>query len=178
MVKRRRTTRNTARRKSQPQRSNRKRQNKSLKEKLLTTAIWGLSLINVTLIISLVSNFFTSPNEISVNAIPNGLDVKPSEITIEVLNACGVQGLANQVTEYLRANNFDVVEVGNYSGEWNLEQTFVFDRVSLDRVYAKKVGAVLGVKDDQIAPQLEASLQLKVTVLIGKDYQTLKTFKK
>lgn len=175
MVKRRRTTRNapTRKRSSKNRVSRRAASNKSLKEKFLTTAIWGLSLINIALIISLVSNFFASPNDTPVNTVPAPSNER---ITVEVLNACGVQGLANQVTEFLRNKNFDVVNVGNYSGGFDLDRTFVFDRVSLENVNAKKVGAALGVEKGQVAPQLDDSLQLMVTVLIGKDYRELKIF--
>lgn len=176
MVKRRRTTRNVPKKKrsSSKKRNYRRTSNKSLKEKFLTTAIWGVSLINIALLVSLFSNFFATSGETTTNttpALPN------DKITVEVLNACGVPGLANQLTEYLRAKKFDVVEVGNYSGGFNLDRTFVLDRVSLKTVNAKKVGDALGVDNEQVVPQLDDSLQLMVTVLIGKDYQELKIFK-
>jgi hypothetical protein len=177
MVKRRRNSRNKSVRKSSPKKRYGSKKNKTLKENLLTTSIWVLSLVNILLIISLVSNFFASPNEESVSInVDSTKEIANSEITVEVLNACGVQGLANQITQYLRGLEFDVVNVGNYQGGFNLDRTFVFDRVSLDNTNAKKVAAALGVSTDQVAPQLDKSLQLEVTVIIGRDYRKLNVF--
>lgn len=178
MVKRRRNPRKSPKRKAPAKRTSRRSGNTSIKERFLTTAIWALVLINLSLIISLVSNFFASPNERPVSMQPKPTDLKNEIITVEVLNACGVQGLANDITQFLRNNNFDVVNVGNYPGGFDLEQTFIFDRVSLNGIYAQKVGKVLGVDEKQIAPQLDESLQLKVTVIIGKDYNKLKVYEK
>lgn len=178
MVKRRRNPRKSYKRKPAAKRTKRSSGNKSIKERFLTTAIWALVLINVSLIVSLVSNFFASPNEKPVSTYPKATDVKNEIITVEVLNACGVQGLANDITQFLREKNFDVVNVGNYPGGFDLEQTFIFDRVSLNSIYAQQVGKALGVAEKQIAPQLDESLQLKVTVIIGKDYHKLKVYDK
>lgn len=168
MVRRRRKVQKSSRSKNPPKRNYKRTKHKTLKERFLTTAIWGLSLINITLIVSLVSNFFASEHENPVSAnLP---------ITVEVLNACGVQGLANEITQYLRQKNFDVVNVGNYEGGFNLEQTIILDRVSLENIYAQKVAEELGVNKNQVTPQLEDSLQLMVTVIIGKDYKKLKVY--
>ncbi len=180
MVRRRRNARSSqTRKKGSQKRTVSKKTNKSLKERLLTTGIWGLSLINVALIFSLLSNFFSSPNEAPVSAgLSPGVADEPIEnpITVEVLNACGVQGLANEVTQFLRSKNFDVVNIDNYRGGYNLDRTLVFDRVSLDSKNAARVASALGVSQKQIIPELEDSLQLKVTVLIGKDYKKLRMF--
>ena len=170
MAKRRRNVRRQSERSSSPRKTTRKsRKNKSLKERLLTTGIWGATIINVTLIVSLISNFFASPHDTDVDMTPTLLT---GPITVEVLNGCGIPGLANEITEYLRDQKikFDVVNVDNYQGGFNLERTFVLDRVALNHVYANKVGEILGVAAEQITPQLNDSLQLMVTVIVGKDY--------
>ncbi|MCH8954126.1 LytR C-terminal domain-containing protein [candidate division KSB1 bacterium] len=176
MARRRRAVRKNSRSKSSPRRPYKRSQNKTLKERFLTTAIWGLSLINITLIFSLISNFFASPEDtrLTVDPVP---PVEKKVITVQVLNGCGVQGLANEITQYLRNKNFDVVDIGNYGGGWDLEQTLVLDRVSLESKYAKKVAKELGVNKNQVAPQLEDSVQLMVTVIIGTDYKKLKVYK-
>ena len=176
MARRRRAVRKNSRSKSSARRSYKRSQNKTLKERFLTTAIWGLSLINITLIFSLVSNFFASEEDtrLTVDPVP---PVEEKVITVEVLNGCGVQGLANDITQYLRNKKFDVVDWGNYEGGWELEQTLVLDRVSLESKYAKKVAKALGVNKNQVTPNLEKSLQLMVTVIIGTDYKKLKVYK-
>ena len=177
MARRRRAVRKNSRSKSSPRRPYKRSQNKTLKERFLTTAIWGLSLINITLIFSLISNFFASPEDTRLSVDPVTPPVEEKVITLEVLNGCGVQGIANEIGQYLRNKNFDFVDVGNYEGGWDLEQTLVLDRVSLESKYAKKVAKELGVNKNQVAPQLEDSVQLMVTVIIGTDYKKLKVYK-
>lgn len=153
---------------------------KSLKERFLTTGIWGLSVINIALIFSLASKFFSAPGETVVSMGQRRIQTEPVEnrITVEVLNACGVTGLAGQVAEFLRSKNFDVVSLGDYSGGWDLEKTLVLDRVSLEKRYASKIAQVLEVSSSQVVPELEDSMQLHVTVLLGKDYKKLNLFAK
>ncbi len=177
MARRRRAVRKNSRSKSSPRRPYKRSQNKTLKERFLTTAIWGLSLINITLIFSLISNFFVTEGETVLGTNPPKPPVEEKVITLEVLNGCGVQGIANEIGQYLRNKNFDFVDVGNYEGGWDLEQTLVLDRVSLESKYAKKVAKELGVNKNQVAPQLEDSVQLMVTVIIGTDYKKLKVYK-
>jgi len=177
MARRRRAVRKNSRSKSSARRSYKRSQNKTLKERFLTTAIWGLSLINITLIFSLVSNFFASTEDTRLTVDPVTPPVEDKVITVQVLNGCGVTGLANEIGQYLRNKNFDVVDIGDYEGGWNLEQTLVLDRVSLESKYGKKVAKALGVNKNQVTPNLEKSLQLMVTVIIGTDYKKLKVYK-
>jgi hypothetical protein len=177
MAKRRRNVRKPGERPGSSRKTSRRPgKSKSLKERLLTTGIWGAAIINVTLIVSLLSNFFAGPHE-TTQQVEFKAITEP--ITVEVLNGCGVPGLANEVTQYLRDQEFkfDVVNVGNYQGGFNLERTFVLDRAALNQIYANKVAEVLGVAQEQIAPQVNDSLQLKVTVIVGKDYRNLNVFK-
>lgn len=172
MVKRRRKTRQDNLQKAKPKHYSKFPKKKSLKEKFLTFSIWGLSLINVTLIASILSEFFVSPNETPLST--NEPD-KKEVITVEVLNACGVQGLANDISQYLRKYNFDVVNIGNYKN-FDVERTLLLDRVSYSREYAKKVAKELGVADRQVVEQIDNSLELDVTVIVGKDYKNLKVY--
>ena len=174
MVKRRRKRRQDRWPKVKPKRSSTSARKKGFKEQFLTASIWGLSLINITLVASLLSEFFVSPNETTISI--NEPEVPKKEvITVEVLNACGVQRLANDISQFLRKNDFDVVNIGNYKN-FDLERTLVLDRGSYNRIYAKKVSKVLGVEDRQVVEQIDNSLQLDVTVIIGKDYKILKVF--
>ena len=180
MVKRRRISRKQSSQRNSPKQNYSRSKKGSLKGRFQTSAIWGLILINIVLIVSLISNFFASPNDtpVSSNLLSEKAPKQDEIITVEVLNACGVQGLANEITQYLRNQNFDVVNVGNYEGGFDLEQTLVLDRVSSANVYAKKVAKVVGVPSNQIVSKPDDSLQLMVSVIIGNDYKKLKVYEK
>jgi len=111
------------------------------------------------------------------NSVSSNLQSRANTvITVEVLNACGVQGLATEFTNYLRNQKFDVVNVGDYKEGFDIDRTLVIDRTSLNCFNAKKIAEALGIKESQVVPQLDESLQLMVTVLIGKDYKNLKVY--
>lgn len=93
-------------------------------------------------------------------------------IQIEVLNGCGVPGLATQFTSKLRENGFDVVESGNFE-TFDIRKTLVIDRSgNLDN--ALKVARALGVHDDQVIQEISPHYYLDASVVIGSDYENLK----
>jgi hypothetical protein len=94
-------------------------------------------------------------------------------IQINVLNASKVKGLAGEIRDYLRSKGFDVVDVGNYTGD--CDSSFVIDRLG-DMSSAKKVAFALGIPDSLIFQDIDSSLFLRGTVVIGKNYKTLKPY--
>lgn len=92
-------------------------------------------------------------------------------IQIEVLNGCGIPGIANAYTGVLRENGFDVVETGNYDN-FNLEKTIVISRSGvLDN--ARRVANALGVDPINVIREESPDYFLDVTVVIGHDYEQL-----
>ncbi|MGH2568611.1 MAG: LytR C-terminal domain-containing protein, partial [Bacteroidota bacterium] len=67
---------------------------------------------------------------------------------------------------------FDVVEMGNYKTS-DVEETMVLDRAG-NLEAAKQVAAAIGVPEEQVQQQIDKSLYLDVSVVIGKDFQRLK----
>ena len=96
-------------------------------------------------------------------------------IQLDVLNGTGVTDLAQRFTDFLRARGFDVVEMGNY-GESDVEFTRVIDRAG-DLQAAKQVAQALGVSEARVTKELDRNAYLDVTVVIGKDFRTLKPLK-
>ena len=92
-------------------------------------------------------------------------------IQVEVLNGCGVEGVAAKFTDYLRQNNFDVVQVGNYTSS-NIDETMIIDRIG-NRANTEKLADVLGVDKRNIVQQLNKDYFLDETLVIGKDYNRL-----
>ncbi len=99
------------------------------------------------------------------------------KLKVEIYNACGVQGVAKELTDYLR--NFEKVDVvfyGNYD-VWNIPETLVIDRRDDNLSNAKSIGRIIGVKEQRLFPHLSPDRQVDVTILIGKNYEELKAFK-
>ncbi|MBN2012354.1 LytR C-terminal domain-containing protein [candidate division KSB1 bacterium] len=106
-----------------------------------------------------------------VGGVPN-----TKTIHIEVLNGCGVNRLALNLTNYLRTNQeFDVVDFTDYD-RFDIPETLVIDRVSMDMKRAKKVGQFAGISSRNIFPQISDARNADVTIIIGTDYQNLKAF--
>lgn len=96
-------------------------------------------------------------------------------IQVEVLNGCYIEGVADRFTEFLRNNGFDVVNIGNYLHH-DMDETLIIDRIG-NMANAYKVAKALGVKNENVIQQLNNNYFLDVSIIIGKDYFTLKPLK-
>ncbi len=96
-------------------------------------------------------------------------------VQVDVRNGCGVSGVADRYTDYLRSKGFDVAEIGNYVST-DVDQTLIIDRIgNMDNAY--KVAKALGVREENVIPQHNKDYFIDVTVVIGKDYFSLTPFK-
>lgn len=93
-------------------------------------------------------------------------------IQLEVLNGCGVPGLANDFTSALRKNGFDVVETGNFKN-FDMQNTVVIAR-TFDSENAKRVAEALGIDPQNVFVEASEDFYLDATVVIGSDYKSLK----
>lgn len=138
----------------------------SISNIILVTLIIFLSAVVVFLSYSLylkIQNISQSKNK--------SKEVASAIIQVEVLNGCGVEGVAAKFTSYLREKNFDVVQVGNYRSD-NIDETIVIDRIG-NRANAEKLAEVLGIEKKNIIQQLNKDYFLDATLVIGKDYNKL-----
>lgn len=95
-------------------------------------------------------------------------------IQVEVLNGCGITGVAEKFTNYLRGENFDVVQVGNYNS-FDINNTLIVDRTG-NKSNAVKVAEAMGVDSKNIIQQINNDYFLDVSLIIGKDFNRLKPF--
>ncbi len=99
----------------------------------------------------------------------------PADIVqVEVLNGCGVSGVAAQATRFLREHDVDVVGSGNWSA-FDEAHSLVIDRVG-DRAAALRVAAALGIDEAYVRSEPSADYYLDASVVLGRDYQTLRAF--
>ena len=86
--------------------------------------IFALILINVFLVYLLLQQFgLFKSEEVVVEKNP----IDRSKIQLEVLNGCGVSGVADKFSEILREEGFDVVNIGNYRS-FNVENSLLISR--------------------------------------------------
>ncbi len=134
-------------------------------------AIFVLSAIVLFMIYSLGSKMLNGKERSSA-----GEEQMPSAIIqMEVLNGCGIPGVADRFTDFLRNNKFDVVNMGNYKS-FDIDETLVVDR-SGNMANAKKVAKALGIKEANVIQQVNKDYFLDVSLIIGKDYIKLNPLK-
>lgn len=137
----------------------------------LNAAIGFLSVLLLVLAISLFTRIiypriFNERSEAQAELI--------SEIIqIEVLNGCGVPGIANAYTGLLRSNGFDVVETGNFES-FDLQETIVISRSGVMN-NAYRVANALGISEENVIRESSPDYFLDVSVVIGHDYEKLNT---
>lgn len=128
--------------------------------------IFILSLISAYLSYSFV-NKIISYNHHKENL----LTVKDSTLKVEILNGCGVEGVCDTLTNFLRINKIDVVSTGNYSS-FDIDNTIIIDRIGSD-INTKRIAELLNVKEENIIQLINKDYLLDVTVIVGKDLYKL-----
>ena len=104
------------------------------------------------------------------------IDSTKARIQVEVLNGCGVSGIADKLTDYLRINYIDVVNLGNYRS-FEIENSIIICRN--DKIInAEKVAPLVGLDENSIIQQTNPDYLLDVTFILGKDYRNLIPLKK
>ncbi len=132
-----------------------------------------LGLVVLVLLYALVTrSFWPSPDPARV---PQSTGLTGDIIQVEVRNGCGVAGLAEGMTEFLRQAGFDVVEVGNYAS-FDQARTLVIDRVG-NLEAARQVATALGLPEDRVRQEIRQDYFLDASVIIGQDYATLLPFR-
>lgn len=97
--------------------------------------------------------------------------VVPKEVTITVRNGAGIAGCAKQASSVLKAQSFDVLEVGNAN-------QFVYDKTLVvykdDAAAAEAVQSVLIPSSKVVASRGMYSFDTDILVVVGKDWDVSK----
>lgn len=134
---------------------------------ILNSIILLLGILVIFLAFSLVNRLSSRSSE----QADNSKEIASSVIQVEVLNGCGVTGVAEKFTDYLRKEKFDVVQMGNYIS-FDIDKSLVIDRTG-NMANAEKVAAALGIDKKNVIMQKNDDSFLDVSVVIGKDYKKL-----
>ena len=137
---------------------------------LLNTLIGFLSILLLVLLFALLTRFIYP--RISTDRTEHLTHLISEVIQIEVLNGCGVPGIATRFTNALRNNGFDVVDSGNFES-FDVRETIVIDRSgNLD--HAIRIARALGISEENIIRETSPNFYLDATVVIGSDFEKLK----
>ena len=140
---------------------------------ILNTSILILIFINSVLAYLVFKAIPFNTGESVDNYLEDSTAVK---IQVEVLNGCGVSGIAEKLTDYLRTNNIDVVNLGNYRS-FEIENSIIVGRN--EKIHnAEIVAAIVGLDGQNIIQQINPDYMLDVTFVLGKDYRDLIPLKK
>lgn len=143
--------------------------NTGLKKTLLNAGIGAFLLLFLILFVAFTARIIyprviTERTELESHLISN-------VVQVEVLNGCGVAGIASSFTNHLRNHGFDVVASGNYES-FDLQESIVVFRGG-DQKHARQLAEVLGIDEKNILHETSPGYYLDATVIIGNDYQTL-----
>lgn len=108
---------------------------------------------------------------------PTHLPPLEENIQIEILNGCGINGIAKIFQAYLREQGFDVVNTDNYMVDgkryWNLKESKIIDHIG-HREQAESLARSLGISFAKIELKKSQIAVYDMSVVIGKDYKKLK----
>ena len=158
---------------------------KDLQGTIINSAIVVLSLLLVAFIFSFTTKQTHNgvPIEIIFPDIPEPrlaveiYEKKPvMDIEVEILNGCGVVGLASKVSDLLRDNNIDVVRSEN-ADNFNYTQTMLILRNENleDLNYVAKSLGLNPNEDPRVIHQPDESLSVDLTLILGKDFSSIKS---
>jgi len=152
---------------------------------LVNSAIAILSLLLLAFIFSFSNRQIQTgvPIEITFPSLPDtpklAIEIYEEnpilDIEVEILNGCGVPGLAEKVSNYLRSQQMDVVRSDN-ADHYNYEQTILILR-NENFEGLKKVSQSFGINEQdelRIKHIPDEKLSVDITVIIGSDFATIK----
>lgn len=114
----------------------------------------------VALVVSAVGQWI--PGDRSGGAVRS-----PGRVTVDVLNAGGIEGMARNATDRLRTAGFDVVHVGN-AAAFDQDSSVVVDRVG-NLETASEIAEVLGIR--RVTSEPNPKLFVDATVRLGADWR-------
>ena len=120
--------------------------------------------------------FLTNTDKVHLSHTIEVPEAEPqfSYVAVEVLNGCGVSGLAQRFTNYLRREGIDVIYTGN-ADRMDYAITHVIQRVD-DPAKIKDALEVMKLDASRIVRQENASQHVDLTIIVGRDYEELEIY--
>ncbi len=131
----------------------------------------------MSLLLLLVVVIYFGAQQFAADSRPAS-DIIPGEgkpWKLEVVNLAGDDGLAGRMTRYLRRQGYDVVDFHSRQMAGH-EKTVLIDRTG-DPSAARDLAERLGIGEDRVVTEIDRTLFVDVTVVLGFDYRTIPSLK-
>ncbi len=119
-----------------------------------TVVILGLIAAIVLILLSLYGVFAPPPS-------------KEGELSVLVLNGCGVGGIGLRTAQFLRSEGYDVVDFRN-ADHFDYAETVVLDRTGDT---ASALGLAKLLKTGNVVEQVPETPLVDIAVIVGKDFE-------
>ncbi|MCF7809018.1 MAG: LytR C-terminal domain-containing protein [Candidatus Marinimicrobia bacterium] len=97
-----------------------------------------------------------------------------NNISVEILNGCGVSGLAALFKEIVHQKTFDVLNTEN-AAHFQYENTLIIVRTDKTEA-AYKLAEELGISRERVQIDKDPSLAVDITMIIGHDYKSVPAY--
>lgn len=99
---------------------------------------------------------------------------KYPNVSVEILNGCGVSGVAALFKDIVHEKTFDVLNTEN-AAHFRYENTIIIARTeNTDAAY--KLAKELGIDRDRVSIEKDVSLAVDITMIIGRDYKSIPAY--
>ena len=124
----------------------------------------------------LVSNYAMNGNLSSLMKHSKSEKKTGQKIQISILNGCGQKGAADLYTNFFRSKGFDVIDFGN-ADNFNYLKTTLIVHNDIQIEHIKELINLISIKPEQMEYKTnDENIFYTATLVIGKDYNQLKSF--
>ena len=165
---------------------NRKKRPAQSADMLVNVLMLALSVLVLTFIWSFWNRHTNNRNvaeemryyaEIPEEATPETLIAKQkyTKVSVEILNGCGIGGVAALYKDIVHEKTFDVLNTEN-AAHFHYENTLIIARTdNIDAAF--KLAEELGISREHVSLETDASLSGDITMIIGHDYKSVPAYK-
>ncbi len=165
---------------------NRKKRPAQSADMLVNVLMLALSVLVLTFIWSFWDRHTNNRNvaeemryyaEIPEEATPETLiaNKKYPNVSVEILNGCGVSGVAALFKDIVHEKTFDVLNTEN-AAHFKYDNTLIIARTdNIDSAF--KLAEELGISREQVSLETDPSLSVDITMIIGHDYKSVPAYK-
>ena len=164
------------------------RENKAKKMGLVNSGIAVMSLLLVAFIFSFSDRQTQTgvPIQVKFPTMPDTPKLATElyaadpvlDIQIEILNGCGTPGIAAKFSQFLREKRVDVVRSEN-ADHFEYEKTILIQRTeNVNGMQHVAEALKFDIKNpDQVITSVDPNLDVDLTLIIGKDYNSISAIK-